>query len=74
MKIGYRIADSKIVKIENKNFIIKGYMTICYSYIPFEIPVPVFYTSLRSHKKENVAFWLLDRGTFISTINFTLVK
>ena len=49
-------------------------MTICYSYIPFEIPVPVFYTSLRSHKKEKVTVWLLDRGTFISTINFTLVK
>ena len=74
MKIGYRIADSKIVKIENKNFIIKGYMIIYYSYILFKISVPVFYTSLRSHKKENVAFWLLDRGTFISIINFTLVK
>ena len=65
---------SKIVKIENKNFIIKGYMTIYYSYILIKISVPVFYTYLRSRKKENVAFWLLDRGTFISTINFTLVK
>ena len=65
---------SKIVKIENKNFIIKGYMTIYYSYILIKISVPVFYTYLRSRKKENVAFWLLDIGTFISTINFTLVK
>ena len=44
MKIGHRIADSKIVKIKNKNFINRGHMIIYYSYILFKITVPVFFT------------------------------